>query len=293
MNVTIIGLGLIGGSIAKDLRKAGFASRITGVDQDAVNSQEALSIGLVDDLADIDRGVENANLVIVAIPVDAARMIIPTILDAIDERTVVVDMGSTKQGLSIAVSGHHNRSSLVLSHPIAGTEDTGPRAAVEGLFARKVAIICQKEMSSEFAIGVVGALYKVLDMRIIYMDPKEHDLHIAYVSHLSHISSFTLGKTVLEIEKNEKKIFDLAGSGFASTVRLAKSASSMWVPILEQNSEHLSDALGTYINNLKEFKTLIDSKDKAGLTNLVDQANDVRRILDGIELADNQEDRNN
>ena len=283
MNVTIIGLGLIGGSIAIELRKAGFASKIVGVDKDPASGETALLIGLVDELASLQKSIEMADLIIVAIPVDAARLEIPIILDAIMEHAVVVDMGSTKHGLAKVVSGHEKRSNLVLSHPIAGTENTGPSAAVEGLFLNKVAIICGKEMSSAIALKLVEGLYETLGMRVVYMDSKEHDLHIAYVSHLSHISSFTLGKTVLEIEKNEKNIFDLAGSGFESTVRLAKSSSSMWAPILEQNSEVISVALGTYIDNLKEFKSLIDSKDKEGLTRLMDQANDVRRVLDGIE----------
>jgi len=289
MIVTIIGLGLIGGSIAMELKKAGFSSRIIGVEKNQDHSRIALSIGLVDGILDLENGIENADLIIVAIPVDAAKVIIPKILDDIKEHTVLVDMGSTKHGLSEAVSGHINRRNLVLSHPIAGTENTGPYAAIEGLFAKKVAIICQKELSSNKAIKLVSELYKVLDMRVVFMNSKDHDLHIAYVSHLSHISSFTLGKTVLEIEENEKNIFDLAGSGFESTVRLAKSSSSMWAPIFEQNSENLSEALDAYINNLKVFKSLIDSKDKKGIINLVDKANDVRRILDGIELANIKE----
>ncbi len=285
MNVIIIGLGLIGGSIAKDLRKADFASKIIGVDKDLSNGKKALSIGLVDELSSIEDCIEMADLIIVAIPVDAARLEMPIVLNSIKGQTVVVDMGSTKHGLSKAVSGHKRRKNLVLSHPIAGTENTGPTAAVEGLFSNKVAIICEKEMSSELAMQLAEDLYRTLEMRVIYMDSKEHDLHIAYVSHLSHISSFTLSNTVLEIEKNEKNIFDLAGSGFESTVRLAKSSSSMWAPILEQNSEIISVALDTYIDNLKEFKSLIESKDKEGLIKLMDQANDVRRILDGIELV--------
>lgn len=292
MNVTIIGLGLIGGSIAKDLKKAGFASKIIGVDKDQANGEKALLIGLVDELANLQDSIGMADLIIVAIPVDVARLEIPLILDAIMEHTVVVDMGSTKHGLAKVVAVHEKRSNLVLSHPIAGTENTGPSAAVEGLFLNKVAIICEKEMSSTMAVKLVEGLYETLGMRVIYMDSKEHDLHIAYVSHLSHISSFTLGKTVLEIEKNEKNIFDLAGSGFESTVRLAKSSSTMWAPILEQNSEVISVALGTYIDNLKEFKSLIDSKDKEGLTQLMNQANDVRRVLDGIELVRKKENGN-
>jgi len=197
---------------------------------------------------------------------------------------VVVDMGSTKNGICQLVKDHKNRNAFVASHPIAGTEHTGPSAAINGLFSGNVAIICNPEQSGEHALKRIEEMYRLLEMKVIHMDSVEHDEHIAYVSHLSHISSFALGNTVLEIEKDEKSIFNMAGSGFESTVRLAKSAPSMWAPIFEQNQENISTALETYIEKLKEFKELIDSKDVKALALLMSEANEVRRVLDGIEL---------
>ena len=207
-----------------------------------------------------------------------------SLLNQISDDQIIIDLGSTKEGICSIADLHPKRNLFVASHPIAGTENVGPKAAFDGLFDNKITIICDEEKSNKSAIAICKSIYEVLNMKVLFMDSKEHDRHIAYVSHLSHITSFVLGQTVLEIEEDEKSIFNMAGSGFASTVRLAKSSPDMWAPIFEQNQEHLSTALGTYINNLQDFKNKIDSGDKESLHGLMKKVNDIRRVLNGIEL---------
>ena len=284
MIVTIIGLGLIGGSLAIEIRNHKIANKIIGVDTSIKNVKDALSMGLVDEILDLDKAISDTDLIIVAIPVDQTKLLLPEVLDKIGRNTVVMDVGSTKEGICQIVEMHRSRDNFVATHPIAGTENYGPLAAISGLFREKLSIICDPEKSSDFALEKVEFLYREIGMKIIYMKSKEHDLHAAYVSHLSHISSFTLGMTVLEIEKDEKTIFELAGSGFESTVRLAKSSPDMWAPIFEQNSEHLSQALDAYIKNLKSFKKLIDEKETDKIYAVIKEANEIRRILENGNL---------
>jgi prephenate dehydrogenase len=285
MVISIIGLGLIGGSLAIDMREKGIAENIIGVDKSTKNAKDALHIGLVDEIYDLDKAIKLADLIIIAIPVDQTKKILPEILDKIIDTTVVMDVGSTKEGICRIADQHKGRANFVATHPIAGTENFGPLGAIRGLFNKKLTIICDADKSSDFAKSKVESLYTTIGMKIIKMNSKEHDLHAAYVSHLSHISSFTLGLTVLEIEKNEETIFELAGSGFASTVRLAKSSADMWAPIFEQNSHHLSIALGAYINKLTLFKKYIENFETDKIHNLIEEANDIRRILEGKELT--------
>ena len=281
MIVSIIGVGLIGGSLALSMRETGFASELIGIDRNEDNCKKAVEIGLVDKCMTLEEAIPLSDLVIVAIAVDAARRVLSEVLELIKPEAVVADMGSTKAGLCASIEKHSKRSQFVATHPIAGTENTGPEAAVQDLFKDKIAIICEKEKSDEQALALVEYLYKQLQMTIYYMNPQNHDMEIAYVSHLSHISSFALGKTVLEIEKNEKTIFNMAGSGFASTVRLAKSSSEMWAPIFEQNSQYLVTALDAYIDNLREFRQAIAYNDKDRTSKIMKEANDIRRILEG------------
>lgn len=284
MIVSIIGLGLIGGSLAISIREKELAKRIIGVDNSIKNAEDALAIRLVDEITNIETAVPLADLIIIAVPVDQTKLILPKVLDSINKNSTVIDVGSTKEGICRTADQHHNRGNFVATHPIAGTENYGPLAAIQGLFNDKLSIICDRERSFDFAILQTERLYKSLGMKIINMKSKEHDLHAAYVSHLSHISSFTLGLTVLEIEKNEETIFELAGSGFASTVRLAKSSPDMWAPIFDQNSKHLLEALNAYIKNLQLFKKLIEKKQTKKIYNLMKEANDIGRILEGNKL---------
>jgi prephenate dehydrogenase len=283
MKTTIIGLGLIGGSIAIDLRKAGFATKITGVELNEENAARAIELGLVDEVVSLEEAVVKSDLVITAIPVNAIRSVLLKVLDLVGANTVVIDTGSTKAQICKAIENHPKRAQFIAAHPLAGTENSGPDAAFSGLFTQKTNIICEQEKSSAKALELANNVFDVLGMRTIFMDPIEHDKHVAYVSHLSHVSAFLLGQTVLDIEKDEKNIFNLAGSGFASTVRLAKSSPDMWAPIFEQNAEYLSQALLEYIMQLQKFQYHLMKRDVKELHKIMVDANRIRKVLDGIE----------
>ncbi len=287
MNVTVIGLGLIGGSMAIDLRKAGLATRLTGIDLNPQHAQQALELGLVDAIEPENVALPQADLVILAIPVNAMTALLPTVLDVVKKTAVVIDAGSTKSHICKAVSHHAQRLQYVAAHPIAGTENSGPAAAFSGLFQGKTNIVCDRDHTSEEALALALKVFNALGLRTIYMEPEEHDKHVAYVSHLSHVSSFLLGQTVLDIEKDEKNIFNLAGSGFASTVRLAKSSPDMWAPIFEQNVEYLSQALLEYIMHLQRFHYHLMKRDSKEVHRIMSKANQIRRVLDGIEVKKN------
>ena len=245
-NVTIIGLGLMGGSFALALKKTGLAENILGVDTNENHCQAALKLGIVDEIKNLEESIFISDLIVLAIPINSAQKILPNILNLISEKTIVMDMGSTKVGICEVIKNHPNRQNFVATHPIAGTENSGPNAAFAELILHKTTIICDPELSSHHALKKVKKIFQSLWMNVITMSALAHDEHIAYVSHLSHITSFALGQTVLEIEKNEKAIFDMAGSGFESTVRLAKSSPDMWTPIFIQNRENLLKALDAY-----------------------------------------------
>jgi prephenate dehydrogenase len=284
MKTTIVGVGLIGGSIAIDLRKAGIATKLIGVDQNITNASRAVELGLVDEILPLQEAIHQSELIITAIPVNAIRTVLINILDLASDNTVVIDTGSTKSQICKAIENHPRRAQFIAAHPLAGTENSGPDAAFSGLFQTKTNIICEREKSSAKALQVADQVFAALGMRTIFMDPVEHDKHIAYVSHLSHVSAFLLGQTVLDIEKDEKNIFNLAGSGFASTVRLAKSSPDMWAPIFEQNAEYLSQALLEYIMHLQKFQYLLMKRDINELHRIMTEANHIRKVLEGIEL---------
>lgn len=278
MNIAIVGLGLIGGSAAIDLRKREFADKIIGVDKDKVNAKTALHIGFVDEIQEMEDAVANADIVLLAIPVSAVLSILPSVLDLVDKQ-VVADMCSTKADLIECIKDHPKRKQFVATHPMAGTEFSGPWAAKSGLFDGKATIFCDTEDSSEVAVETVKRMYEALNMRVIYMNSSNHDVHAAYVSHISHISSFALALTVLEKEKNETNIFDLASGGFDSTVRLAKSSADMWAPIFNHNKKNVLTVLDTYIDNLQKFRTSIADENEAEIHELIKESNRIKRVL--------------
>jgi prephenate dehydrogenase len=237
----------------------------------------------VDKIESEGKAIANADLVIVSIPVNALSQLLPSVLDTIKKKAIVIDTGSTKRLICRSISQHEKRGQFVASHPIAGTENSGPDAAFHGLFRGKTNIICEQEKSSDEALKIADRIFNEIGMNTIYMEPEEHDKHVAYVSHLSHVSSFLLGQTVLDIERDEKNIFALAGSGFASTVRLAKSSPDMWAPIFEQNAEYLSQALLEYIMHLQKFQYYLMKRDGKELQRIMKDANRIREILNGIE----------
>ncbi|MBJ6366583.1 prephenate dehydrogenase [Snuella sedimenti] len=280
-NIYIIGIGLIGGSLAIDIKRNDPETVIYGISRKDATLEEALSLKLIDKKATLD-DISNADLVILAIPVDATVKLLPTVLDKISDSALVIDAGSTKLDICKAVENHPKRRNFLAMHPIAGTEYSGPSAAISNLFVGKTNIICEVEKTTFKLQEKALELFKSIGMRIRYMNPEAHDKHIAYVSHLSHISSFMLGKTVIEKEKNERDIFDMAGSGFASTVRLAKSSPEMWTPIFRQNKTNVIETLEEYINNLAHFKKLMESDDFEAVFDEMKNTNHIKDILEGI-----------
>ncbi|QLH33956.1 MAG: prephenate dehydrogenase [Cyclobacteriaceae bacterium] len=280
MKTAIVGLGLIGGSMALGLRRAGMATELVGVDANAANGIKAVELGLVDKILTEDKALSTADLIVLAIPVNALHAFLPAVLDIVKKGAVVIDGGSTKASICKSVANHPKRNQFVAAHPIAGTENSGPAAAFDGLFKGKTNIICEANRSSVDALKTAMKVFDALEMKTIFMEADEHDRHVAYVSHLSHVSSFLLGQTVLDIERDEKNIFDLAGSGFASTVRLAKSSPDMWAPIFEQNVEYLSQALLEYIMHLQKFHYHLMKRDTKELHRIMSKANEIRRVLD-------------
>ena len=280
--VSIIGLGLIGGSFARDFKNLYPEAKLVGIDQNESHLKEALSLGLIDVVGSIEVDLSKADLVFIAIPVDATIALLPSILDLVPENCVVTDAGSTKASLCEAVAKHPKRRNYLAAHPIAGTEFSGPSAAVAGLFKGKTNIICEVEQTAFKLQEQALEIFNAMGMRIRYMNAAAHDTHIAYMSHLSHISSFMLGKTVIEKEKNERDIFDMAGSGFESTVRLAKSSPAMWAPIFKDNKAAVLESLTDYIANLTAFKALMEVGDFEGVYKQMEETNKVKAILNGL-----------
>ncbi|WP_428067815.1 prephenate dehydrogenase [Chryseobacterium gambrini] len=280
MKISIIGVGLIGGSMALKLKQKGIADFIYGIDNSNDHLNEALELKIIDAKVDLEYGIKNSDLIILSIPVDAARKLLPNVLDLISEHQTVMDAGSTKAGIVNAVKNHPKRSRFVAFHPMWGTENNGPKSAVSQSFSGKAGVICDREESAEDALQLVEKIVESLDMHLIYMNAEDHDVHTAYISHISHITSYALANTVLEKEKEEETIFQLASSGFSSTVRLAKSHPEMWVPIFKQNKENVLDVLNEHIAQLRKFKAALEKENFEYLGELISNANKIRGILD-------------
>lgn len=283
MNIHVIGIGLIGGSMVLDIKELYPNATIYGIDNNEAHLQEAIALGVIDKASTFD-DLGTADFVIVSVPVDVALTVLPKVLDVIGENTIVFEVGSTKKPICEAVADHPKRRNFIATHPIAGTEFSGPSAAIKGLFKGKTNIICEVEKTTFKLQEKALQLFTAIGMRIRYMDPTSHDKHIAYVSHLSHISSFMLGKTVINKEKDEQDIFDMAGSGFESTVRLAKSSPAMWTPIFKQNKKQVIETLEEYISNLTQFKDLLVADDYSAIYEEMESVNKIKEILNGITI---------
>jgi len=281
MNVFLIGVGLIGGSFAKDLRRFYPQASFYGISRKERTLDKAIELGIIDHKATMEE-LSLATIVIISIPVDVTIPVLVEVLDRISDDCLVFDAGSIKESICLAVQNHPKRKNYLACHPIAGTEFSGPDAALEGLYDQKTMIICEVEATSFKLQELAVELFRAIGMRIRYMNAKSHDKHIAYVSHLSHISSFMLGKTVIEKEKNENDIFDMAGSGFESTVRLAKSSPAMWTPIFAENKSNVIEALEEYISNLTAFKELMKTNAFEAVYDEMEQTNKIKDILNGI-----------
>ena len=278
MTVTIIGIGLIGGSIAIALTESGFATEIIGVEASEKHAKRALELGLVNRILPIDEAIAKSDIVIVATPVNSLTTLIPYVLDRVNKQ-IVIDVGSTKVNIMEAVQTHPNRQNFIATHPMAGTEFSGPEAAIQHLFEGKVCVLCDIEQSSDEARQMAEAMYKAMKMKTLYMDAVSHDVHTAYISHISHISSFALALTVLEKERDEDAIFDLASGGFESTVRLAKSNPETWIPIFEQNRDNVLDVLDEHIHILSTMRSHLIKRKFKEFYEMIEKANDIKRIL--------------
>ena len=277
--VTIVGVGLIGGSFSLALKDYKLVNRVIGVSRTGATAQRALELGIIDEVLPLEEAVRQSDLIYLAIPVDVTLPVMKTILDLMNSTQIVVDAGSTKQALCKLVSDHPNRSRFVASHPMWGTEYSGPDAAVHDAFRGRTCVICEREKSDPDALELVEKTYSILGMSLVNMDAESHDVHAAYVSHISHITSFALANTVLEKEREEDAIFELAGGGFESTVRLAKSSPAMWGPIFMQNRENVLDVLNEHITQLRKFKSCLEKENYDYLQELMKNANKIRRIL--------------
>lgn len=279
MKAMIVGLGLIGGSFALALRDHALAEEILGVERSPETAQEALALGLADRIVGFEEGIAEADLIVLATPVDTLPLLAIKALNRVGEHQTVMDTGSIKGELCEAIAMHAHRGRFVAAHPMWGTEYSGPKAAQRGAFTGRNAVLCDTEHSDPDAVALVERIFRTLGCPLVYMDPEEHDLHAAYVSHISHVTSFALALTVLEKEREERHIFDLAGGGFESTVRLAKSSASTWVPILLRNKYNILDVLREHIHQLQVLRRMIERDDAEGLAEAIRRANLIQRIL--------------
>lgn len=277
--VTIVGVGLISGSFALGLKDNGLVKKVIGVSRTAASGQKALELGIIDEVLPLEEAIRQSDLIYVAIPVDATIPVMKQIMDLVTENQIVADAGSTKKVLCEALQNHPMRNRFVATHPMWGTEYSGPEAAVRNAFQGRSCVICEKEKSDPEAVAIVENIYDTLGMHLVYMKADDHDMHAAYVSHISHITSFALANTVLEKEREENAIFELAGGGFESTVRLAKSNPAMWAPIFMQNRENVLDVLNEHISQLRKFKACLEKENYDYLWELMEQANKIKRII--------------
>ena len=278
MRLAVVGIGLMGGSIALSLKKKGFVSHVIGVDQNMEHQQQALQLGIVDEIMSLEDAVTSSDIIALATPVNVAELLLPTILNLVNKQ-VVFDLGSTKESIVNVANAHSNKGRFVPTHPMWGTEFSGPTAAQTDAFVDKATVICNKTQVDADALQIIEQMYVQLGMHILYMDAIKHDIHVAYVSHISHITSFALANTVLEKEKESDAIFELASGGFESTVRLAKSNAEMWVPIFMQNKENVLDVLNEHISQLRKFKASLEKENPDYLLELIQNANKIKRIL--------------
>ena len=278
MRLAVVGIGLMGGSIALSLKKKGFVTHVIGVDQNMEHQKQALQLGIVDEIMSLEDAVTASDIIALATPVNVAELLLPTILNLVNKQ-VVFDLGSTKESIVNVANAHSNKGRFVPTHPMWGTEFSGPTAAQTDAFVDKATVICNKTQVDADALNIIEQMYGQLGMHILYMDAIKHDIHVAYISHISHITSFALANTVLEKEKESDAIFELASGGFESTVRLAKSNAEMWVPIFMQNKENVLDVLNEHISQLRKFKASLEKENPDYLLELIQNANKIKRIL--------------
>ncbi|MDD4101255.1 MAG: prephenate dehydrogenase [Kiritimatiellae bacterium] len=279
MMISIVGLGLIGGSFAKDLRKAGLADGLLGVETSPEHARRALELQLVDRIVPLFEAMRESDVLLLATPVDAIEAILPVILETVRPDQTVIDMGSAKLRIVETVRGHANRARYVAAHPMAGTENAGPDAALEDLFRGKTVLLCDLDASAPDACKTALEIFHAVGMKFEFMTADQHDRHAAYVSHLSHVAAYALSLAVQTEEKAGYAVPRLAGGGFASTVRLAKSSPEMWVPIFRHNREQVLHSIEAFSECLQVFKTCLEAEDYRRLDTLIREANQIRDLL--------------
>lgn len=279
MKILIVGVGLIGGSFSLGLNKNERKYQVGGCDLNEEALQTAFRLRIIDQIFDLEKGVAWADMIVLSIPVKAIKSLSLKVLDLIKDHQLVVDFGSTKGSICELIKDHPKRSNFIAAHPIAGTEYSGPEAAFAGLFDGANLILCDAELTSPDKMELFSKMAGEVGFNLIRMAPREHDRHLAYISHLSHVTSFALSNTVLKREHNGEVILELAGSGFASTVRLAKSSPEMWTSIFMENKELLQESLDYYIQDLIELKSFLEKNDEAAIGNYLEEGRKIRKIL--------------
>lgn len=282
-NLSIIGTGLIGCSIALGVK--GMFRNVAGYDSDAENFESAINAGIVNQSWSINRIAFGSDVIIVSVPVNVAVSIIPYVLSKINDNAVVIDVGSTKSTICKTVRNHSRRGSFVAAHPMAGSENSGPRRANAQLLNGRKVIICEPELSSLSALNCAKMIFANLGMSIDYMDADAHDRVVALVSHLPQIVSYGVASTVAQSMEVNHQWCDLAASGFDSSTRLAKSPSNVWTPILIQNKEHIVDFLDLFIKQIETVKGFIESGDADSINQFIHQSQSVRETFDKKQIS--------
>ena len=276
MNIGIIGLGLMGGSLAKAVKRYGIAKKVYGFTNSEKNKKDILELNLVDELVDLETLKKVSDVIILAIPVDAIISMFPNFLD-IDENTTIIDMGSTKEYIVKNIP-EKIRKNFIAAHPMTGTEKSGPKAAIDDLYEGKTVVLCDLEDNTEVHINRAYEIFQAIGMRIVVMNSSRHDIHACYMSHLPHLISFSLANTVMGHE-DPKSIIALAAGGFKDMSRIAKSSPIMWSDIFKQNKKNLLDSMDLFEKHLKDARKLIEDENYENLQNWMKKANTLHEIL--------------
>ncbi|PUE64079.1 prephenate dehydrogenase [Arcobacter caeni] len=276
MNIGIIGLGLMGGSLAKAVKRYGIANKVYGFTNSEKNKKDILDLNLVDELVDLETLKKVSDVIILAIPVDAIIGMFPDFLD-INENTTIIDMGSTKEYIVKSIP-KKIRQNFIAAHPMTGTEKSGPKAAIDDLYEGKTVVFCDLEDNGNLHVNKAFKIFQAIGMRIVVMDSNQHDIHACFMSHLPHILSFSLANTVMSHE-DPKSIIALAAGGFKDMSRIAKSSPRMWGDIFKQNKKNLLASIDLFENQLQNAKKMLEEDNYELLEEWMKKANTLHEIL--------------
>jgi len=276
-NIGFIGLGLMGGSLSIALKETKKSFHFIGLDHNQTHCEEALSLGLVDEIVNDLASISHCDIIFLSIPVDGIIHIAQQ-LNTLKPTCTVIDLGSTKEKISLSIP-KEIRTHFVTAHPMTGTEKFGPTAAISNLYKNKVVVLCDMEKSGLYQQDVAKTLFESIGMKLVYMDAKEHDRHAAYISHMPHALSYALANSVMKQEAKES-ILALAGGGFKDMSRIAKSSPNMWEDIFKQNKDNLLEAIYTFESELKKCRKMIENEEWETLNNWMQDANALHDVLD-------------